>query len=260
MKILPKKCTIAFFLRVSLLFLMTLPSLAMHSIPRCGLGEKVCGGICYKPIEICSCAGEAYNVCSPEGDVFQQCCEGLFICPCNKGDRLCGGTQCYNPQTRGCCGGTTPYSRLWEGCCEGTSYLLQYETCCNNQIVPKEACCCNKIIDPETEGCCNGVIYDLASQACCQGKVVAGIPYVLLTPTGQEGKCCVRDPSCFYAILDDASEPIFAEMCDSQGIIYFPRAICPDVSVQVYQLGGCGPKKKITHCSKGFRLEGVCPW
>lgn len=264
MRVFFKKCTIASLLGAFLFLTMMVPSLAGKALISCPDGTERCGCVCYKPEPLYPCAGVCYSLCSPQGDVFQQCCQGLDVCPCNEGDRLCGGIHCYDPETSGCCGGSIPYSKKWEGCCDGTSYLLSYETCCENRIVPKEACCCNKIIDPKTQGCCNGVIYDLSTQACCNGKVKAGISAVRLIPTAKankSNKCCKRNPSCFYAIVDDSPEPFFPQSCEAGEMIVFPNAICPDANVQVYQLDRCGPSQPIKGClTKGFILEGVCPW
>lgn len=261
MKILFKKHTSIVFLRTTLLLMMAFLSLAIDSIALGTSSKKLCKTPDSAPPLICSCAGEIFELYSPERGVFQQCCQGLFVCPCNKGDQLCGCGQCYDPKTSGCCGGTTPYSKKWEGCCDGTSYLLAYEACCNGIIVPKEACCGNQIINPEEEGCCNGTIYNTSTQACCHGKVVAGMTQIFLTPTGKEGRCACMVPSCFYAMIDDSSDPIFARACESQGVINFPNAICPDADIQIYQLESCGPKGNIRGCiSKGLMLEAVCPW
>lgn len=261
MRVLFTKFTIVPLLGAFLLLEMVVPSLAVETLISCSNGKEQCGCICYEPKLLCPCAGVCYSLCSPQGDVFQQCCQGLEVCPCNKGDRLCGGVYCYNPETSGCCGETTSYSKKWEGCCNGTSYLLSYETCCDNKIVPKKACCSNKIINPKTQGCCNGVIYDLSTQACCNGKVKAGISAVSVIPTPIENKCCKRSSSCFYAMVEGSREPLFLQSCEAGEMIVFPHAICPDANVQVYQLERCGPSQPIKGClSKGFILEGVCPW
>lgn len=139
-----------------LIFAFVLPSFAEEPCcSPCQMDEKRCGDIAYEPQLQCDCAGVNFDLCRCEGDVFQQCCQGLFVCPCNEGDLLCGGNQCYDPKTHGCCGGETPYSKAWEGCCEGKTYLLAYETCCNGDIVPKGACCA-----PDTQECCGETICD----------------------------------------------------------------------------------------------------
>lgn len=244
-----------------LIFAFALPSFAEGPCcSPCQGNEKHCGDIAYEPQYQCDCAGVDFPLCSREGDVFQQCCQGLFVCPCHEGDLLCGGNQCYNPKTHGCCGGETPYSKAWEGCCEGKTYLLAYETCCGGDIVPKDACCSNKIIDPDTQGCCNGVAYDYATHACCNGHVCPGIPRVRLTPTGG-AQCCTRDPSCFYATVDDDPEPFIARACDDGALITFPEALCPDAKVNVYQIGRCGESVEITgNAREGYKLQGVCAW
>lgn len=249
---------ILFLLLVSLT--ISFSSFAEAPCQMCQSEEKLCGGVPYVPQLQCDCAGVNYDLCSPDGKTFQQCCEGLYICPCNEGDLLCGGNQCYNPKISGCCGGNVPYSKEWQGCCEGDTFFLAYETCCDGEIVTKDSCCSNEIINPDKQGCCNGVIYDLSTQACCEGKIVPGIPRVLVKPTGGD-KCCKKHPVCFFATVDDCPEAYLVVPCDSTALVTFPTAICPNSVVQIHQLGRCGEEVNITGDAKnGFKLEGVCPW